>query len=600
MTGKIVRMAESDSGVKPVELGDLLVSYLEQLGVEFVFGIPGGAIEPFVDALARSGRRGGPRLIISRHENGAAFMADGYSSVTGKLGVCFATTGPGTTNVVTGVASAYANNIPMLVITAQTSLDTFGKGAFQESSCTGINTLSIFESITRYNSLVSHPEQFEAKLAAAIMSAYQSPRGPAHLSIPIDVMKTPPRQQLQFENLPHHVEKPALLDQAAFEEFSELLLASRKPVFVIGNEAGEAIGTILEIAVWLNVPVIVTPYGKGLISPHHPLFRGVIGFAGHQSTVDTLTDPDVDLVVAIGTTLGEWASEGWNAEVLLNSRLVHVESSENRFIGSPMARLHVRGSIQVVFDQLKQKMNELEHPKKLNEDHVRQVSERKEFHFTLDDEEAFRSEQVPIMPQRLMAELPAMFPPHTRYLADTGNSFGWAMHYLHPYDRRVAGKRDAKGGLFKASLEFASMGWAIGSCVGMALALPGTPVVCITGDGSYLMSGQEITVAIQEELPIIFIVLNDAGYGMVKHGQRLTGAEPAGYSLPEIDFAAMAAAMGIEGHVINSVQDLKDLDIRALCKKRGPTMLDVRIDPEATPPIGLRTRVLRRNNAKKA
>ena len=160
------RQAAAEQGF---ELGDLLIKYLEQLGVEYVFGIPGGAIEPMYNALARSERAGGPRAVIARHETGAAFMADGYSRHTGKLGVCCATTGPGATNLITGVASAYENNIPMLVITAQTALSTFGRGAFQESSCAGVNTVGLFEHCSRYNSLVSHVDQFEHKLAAAVL-----------------------------------------------------------------------------------------------------------------------------------------------------------------------------------------------------------------------------------------------------------------------------------------------------------------------------------------------------------------------------------------------------------------------------------------------
>ena len=142
-------------GTAPHEYGDLLLSYLEQLGVEYVFGIPGGAIEPFYNALARSERRGGPRSICARHEAGAAFMADGYWRNSGKLGVCCATTGPGATNLITGVASAYENNVPMLVITAQTALSGFGTSAFQKSSCTGINTVELFNHCCRYSTLVS-------------------------------------------------------------------------------------------------------------------------------------------------------------------------------------------------------------------------------------------------------------------------------------------------------------------------------------------------------------------------------------------------------------------------------------------------------------
>lgn len=126
------------------EVADLIVSYLEQLGIEYVFGVPGGAIEPLYNALARSQRRGGPRPVLARHESGAAFMADGYARETGKIGVCCATSGPGATNLLTGVACAYDNGVPMLAITGQPALPSFGKKALQESACTGVNTLGMF------------------------------------------------------------------------------------------------------------------------------------------------------------------------------------------------------------------------------------------------------------------------------------------------------------------------------------------------------------------------------------------------------------------------------------------------------------------------
>ena len=138
------------------QLGDLLITYLEQLSVEYIFGVPGGAVEPLYNALARSSRNNGPRPITARHETGAVFMADGYARQTGKIGVCCATTGPGTTNLITGIASAYENQIPLLVITAQTAIENFGRGALQESSCTGINTVGMLQFCTRYNTLVLH------------------------------------------------------------------------------------------------------------------------------------------------------------------------------------------------------------------------------------------------------------------------------------------------------------------------------------------------------------------------------------------------------------------------------------------------------------
>jgi len=154
---------------------DLLLNYLEKIGVEFIFGIPGGAIEPLYNALAKSEKRGGIRAITARHETGAVFMADAYARNTGKLGVCCSTTGPGATNMITGIASSYENNTPLLIITPQTAQEKVGKKALQDSGDTGINIPGMFQFFTKYSSYVSHVGQFEHKLVSAIMSALSSP-----------------------------------------------------------------------------------------------------------------------------------------------------------------------------------------------------------------------------------------------------------------------------------------------------------------------------------------------------------------------------------------------------------------------------------------
>ena len=575
------------------KMADLLVAYLEQLGVEYVFGVPGGAIEPLYDALARSERRGGVRAVVARHETGAAFMADGYARNSGKLGVCCSTTGPGATNMITGVASAYENNVPMLVITAQTAISTFGKGAIQDSSCTGVNTVGLYSHCTRYNTLISHIDQFEHKLAAAIMSAMGSPAGPAHISVPRDVMAMDnliSQTHYQLDNL---LDRPALIDDHAVEQLFQSLSAAKNPVFIIGDEACDAIGSILSLVVKTGAPLLVTPQGKGLVSPYHPQFKGVFGFAGHADAGEVLSDPKVDLVIAIGARFGEFSSNAWDTKNLLNGKLVHVESTEANLTRTPMAKLHVRGCIETIFDRIANRFG-IDTKKYLRL--VKSTSAESEAtltrHFQFDDEEGYCSDATPIKPQRLMRDLPLLFPAHTRYLVDTGNSLAWGTHYLNPFDRRFSGKREARGGLFSASVDFASMGWAIGNAVGTSMALDNTPVVCITGDGSWLMSGQELTVAIEEKLTIIFVILNDHAYGMVKHGQTLTGAEPTANQLTPVDFSAMAKSMGAPGHIIHSPADLNSLDIKTICARKGPTVLDVRIDVNEAPPIGLRTNVL--------
>ena len=198
------------------------------------------------------------------------------------------------------------------------------------------------------------------------------------------------------------------------------------------------------------------------------------------------------------------------------------------------------------------------------------------------DEAKCHEDSTPIKPQRLMRDLTRLFPARTRFLADSGNSFAWATHYLHT----------RAPGAYRTEMGFGAMTWAIGNAVGTSLASPGTPVVCITGDGSMLMGGQEITVAVAERLPVVFVVLNDSGYGMVKHGQRLAGAEPVAFELPPVDFCLLARAMGAEAYTIRSPQDLAMLDIDRICSHPGPTLLDVYVDPEEVPPMDARMKVL--------
>ncbi len=575
---------------QPVTLSDVVVSYLETLGVEYVFGIPGGAIEPLYNAFARSERRGGLRAITVRHETSGAFAADGYHVATGKLGVVCATTGPGATNLVTGIASAQANRVPLLVLTAQTPLASHGRGAFQESTESGTDVIKLFEPITVYNSMISHPEQLENKLITAVMAALEH-RGPAHLSLPADILGTASNQSSASWDLSRLTERSGFLDEASLQAFATRLYRARRPVFVIGDQSRLAIEEILDTAAVLNAEILTTPHGKGLVSPWHPRYRGVVGFAGHKSAVRLLAAPDVDMIVAVGTRLGDWETGGWDEKLLLNERLVHVEAERMLHARAPMASLHVAGDLQLVFSRVLTALQSANRSAQLDTRPYQLEHGELKFHFDLDDPAAYVSNSAPLKPQRLMRELPRLFPPATRYFADTGASFAWAIHYLHPAEERHKTARSVKGPLFRTCLEFASMGWAIGAVLGASLA-DRRPVVCITGDGSVLMSGQEFTVAVQERLPIVFVVLNDGALGMVKHGQRLTGAEPIGYDLPLVNFAAVARAMGGEGVIVREPRDLYELDVQSMIDRDGPTLIDVRIDPAEIPPIGTRIRSL--------
>lgn len=608
----------SESEVVHVEAADLLIMYLEQLDIEYVYGIPGGAIEPLYNALSRSEAVGGTKAVIARHETGAAFMADGYARNSGKLGVCCATTGPGATNLITGVASAYDNNIPLLVITAQTSLDSFGRKAFQESTDTGVNTVGMFQFCTEYNSMVSHVNQFEQKLVNAMTVAMNRSR-PVHLSIPLNVFGSKVTSKVRYD-----LESAAVAnrnyDSRSVDDLYTELCEARNIVFVVGGRCGEAASVILRTAHEFSAQIVSTPDGKGYVSPYHPDYRGVIGFAGHQSAYDALTDPSVDIVVAIGTSLGEWSSNGWDSEALFNDRLIHVEPMDIDFSRAPVARLHVRGEIVSVFEYLMEKL-ELKRKASPPKPEVKEIpSIGQGLPFAEREKTPYGKgwQNARVKPQWLMEQMTRCFPRSTKYLADTGNSMAWGIHYLHPNDRRLmerrhvqralsgkerllSGRRAMISGLFQVTVEFASMGWAIGASVGASMACPNQPVVCITGDGSMLMSGQEITVALEHNLPVIFVILNDGALGMVKHGQRLSGAEQVGTTLPAVDFAMLAKSMGVRSYNINTPHDFMNFAERIKNDeawiKSGPALLDIHIDGEEVPPIGMRIKTLGRARA---
>lgn len=603
--------------IKPAfTYADLIVAYLSQIEVEYIFGIPGGAIEGLFDALARSANgesppesiqhfhralerkerrlKKSPRLVLPRHEAGGAFMADGYARETGKLGVCCSTTGPGATNLLTGVANAYVDKIPMLVITPQTALTSFGQRAFQESSGDLVDVVSIFNECTRYSSLVSHPEQLEGKLCTALSTAFRHPRGPVHLSIPADILSLPVRSAAAQFNVATLLREPIAVDddnyRALLNAIENSRIKSKSITLFMGEDCGESAEEIVRFAEIINAKIVTSPAGKRWINAYHPQYCGVFGFAGHSSARAALTDSDVDLVLAIGTSLGELDTAGWDSEALLNDRLVHIAPSMSNFDRSPMAYLHVYGNLSTLFNQLLRDLHKnysvsrrlLEDGNTMSSSPSAAITGLLPTNIELVDADKCLSDALPIKPQRLMLELVKHLPDSARYVVDTGNAWSWATHYMQ--------LKGAK--CFHIAMGFGAMGWAVGAAIGVALSDSKTPVVCLTGDGSYLMSSQEITVAVAEQLPVIYVILNDQALGMVKHGQILNKAEEIGIELPPVDFAAMARSVGVKAYSIKTWADFNALHDYDFKKMTGPILLDVHIDGDELPPIKSRLKVL--------
>lgn len=561
-------------------LSDLIVAYLEQLGVEYVFGVPGAHISALYEALERSAQRGGPRAILSRHESGAASMADGYARETGKLGVCCATTGPGATNLVTGVASAYTDHVPLLVLTGQTPLAKFGMAAFQESSPDMMDTAAMLSHCTHYSSVISHIGQVENKLAKALMTALRTPRGPVHLSIPIDLSRQDLPAEIGFPRLPALLGKvPALLDidaqRSLLAQIQTTRQAGQRIVLLVGHECAGATQALVAFADLVDAEIITTQRGKTWVDPFHPRVKGVFGYAGHESARQVLTDESVGLILAAGTGLGQWSTSTWDT-ALLNERLVHIHPQAEYFSRSPMADLHVCGDVKTVFNDLQQGLQQLGFEAKPRQAGPQQGNVPAQI--TVQSSAAYHSEASPIHPQRLVHELmQGHFPAQTRFIVDTTNWLPWTIHYFFSREHQN----------YRLSSELAAMGWGLGAAVGTALANKGMPVVCLVGDGGVLMNGQEITVAVEEKLPVIYLILNDHIYGMVQHRHQQVSQLPIEFDFPQANFKQMAEAVGAQGFRINSMDEFMQLDFAAICQHQGPTVLDIVIDSQVSPPMGM-------------
>jgi acetolactate synthase I/II/III large subunit len=572
---------------------DLIVEYLEQFGVEYVFGVPGSPLGPLFDALKRSEKRGGPRLILARHEAGAAFMADGYARESGKIGVCCSTTGPGATNLITGVAGAHAEQVPMLVITSQTRVSDFSLGSFQDSSRDGVDIMSMFACCTRYNSMVTHPNQLEKKLAAALTVALGNPRGPAHLSIPIDIFDRDAPDPACFSGLAGLLTaEETTVDKTALKKLTKEMFAvlrrAGKIILLVGQNGIGAGQQITRFAELIGAEIVTTPRGKPAINPYHPLARGVFGCSGHSSARSALADSTVQLILAVGSNLGEWETSKWDP-ILMNSRMVHIDSDRQNFNRSPMAGLHVYGAIKAVFGQLNSHLEELIRRGRSTPASFMAGSAVKT---AIPDRDGYIPDGITVLkpaccipagndqllkaPQ-VYAELIRHLPRETRFFIDNSNSVPWSIHYFfHPRPEAL-----------HLSIEFATMAWAVGASVGAAFGNRQAPSVCIAGDGCYLMSAQEITVTVEQRLPVIFVILNDHSYGLIRHGHRIHGKEPVDFSIPAVDFAMMARATGAQAFTIHGAEDFELIDWQALAGHQGPTLLDVIIDPEESPPLAM-------------
>lgn len=562
---------------------DLLVKYLEAEGVEYIFGIPGGPLMPLYEAIFASGKI---KPILAKHEGGAAFMADGYARVGRGLGVCCATSGPGATNLVTGVAAAYADSIPMLVLTAQVATGAFAKGAAQDGTVHCVDVVEMFKPMTKMSTMLVSGDKMGDMVRLAIRTAMTGRRGPVHLNLPADLVK----KQVPFTLVPPERFRPApaAFDRDAIREASKHLLRAKRPGILIGHGANlsGANAEIKALAERFMIPVATSPKAKGAFPEDHVLSMGVLGFAGSPRADDYFLSGEMDVLLVVGCSLGELSTHAWDPRLQPSSALIQVDIDPEQVGKNYPTSVGIVGDAKACLHELLFQMDRdrkwLEKPSSRTLEWVR--SFKSDRPWCLAPEKSL-SDASPIKPQRMIHELRQWLPDDAVMFVDIGNSMAWAIHYFPVSEPNT----------FHLNLGMGSMGHAVAGAIGGKLAARGRTVVALIGDAAFAMNGMEIHTAVDHRVPVVWIVANNGGHGMVAHGERhqFGGKFVSSKFRQPLHVARIAEGMGARVSRVEKAGDLPKA-LKSALASGEPAVLDVVIDAEEAPPMRMRIEALAR------
>lgn len=569
-------MSDRDPILTTERTVDVFLRYLKAENVRYVFGIPGGLLFPFFEAVERDDDL---RLIVSKHEEGAAFMADGYARLSGTMAVCAGTSGPGATNLMTGVACAHADGVPMLVITGQAASHALGKGAAQEMTREDVDIVAMFRPVTKYSAMVTSPESFSAHLRRALRYALTGRPGPVHLNVPVDLWEKPIREE--WFDPSSYRPTTRTFDRTEVQRATDLLLGAERPVILVGSGVGIAGAEehVRNLAELLPARVATTPRAKGLFPEDHELSLGVFGFAGHADAQKTVLGGEVDVLLTCGASLNETTTLNWHPALRPRKALIQLDIDPDKIGRNYPVDVPLVGDAQTILVEL------LYHAHRRIRESVRPSSiwggapPMERDHERYMDPELRQSDAVPMTPQRWRCELQKVLPEDAVVFSDIGGHMLFNIHELSIND----------GQKFVINLGFGSMGHGTVAPIGAVLADIERPVFAIVGDACLTMNGMELLTAAEYGLPVIWIVENNNMHGITWHGSKMLGKGGQGldsirYRRP-LEIASMARAMGLTAFVVDSPEKMGPAVQEAL-RMRSPTVIEVRVDGSIPPPLG--------------
>ena len=533
-----------------------LMIALEKQGVKEVFGIPGGANLPMYDELYKSNIR----HILVRHEQSAAHMADGYGRVSRKAGVCFATSGPGSTNILTGLATAQADSAPMIAVTGQVPVKMIGRDAFQESDIIGMSNPCV-----KYAFQPRDPSEIPEVVKKGFYIAETGRPGPVLLDIPKDVQQNEGKMSFpeEFKIRGYHPWTDPDITQ--IEKAIIMLLSADKPIILAGGGViiGSAFAELQAIAELLMIPVVTTFKGKGAFPENHALSLGPIGMHGHAEANKLMVE--ADCVLAIGTRFSD-RSVGTFEEFEKRLKIIHMDVDPAEIDKNQTTSVAVVGDVQATLRIMVKLLMQKAIKKTEENKWLKHVKEVKEYW-----RENLKLPQGEMTAAKILRKLREILPKEAITTTEVGQHQMWASLFfdvIHP-------------GTFFSSTGLGTMGWGFPAAIGAKVARPDVPVVDIAGEGSFNMTENSLATSVLDNIPVIVFLVNNFSLGMVAQWQRtFYDRRMLGIDLKNCpDYVKLAESYGAQGIRAQSLDELEKA-IKVGLKSDVTTVIDIPIDPE--------------------
>ncbi len=543
MTAELVTDLTNNTKATTMRGADLLVSYLKKEGVDTVFGYPGGAIMPVYDALYD----GGLKHVLCRHEQGAAFAALGYARASGNVGVCIATSGPGATNLITGLADAYMDSVPVVAITGQVTSAVIGTDAFQEMDVLGMSL-----SCTKHSFMVQNKDELASVLQQAFSIAKSGRPGPVLVDIPKDIQLADIEAILETST----VDEIASYDEAQIAQAIELIQQAKKPILYVGGGVGmaNAVDELQHFVDTTGIPSVTTLKGIGTIANTKPYALGMLGM--HGTKAGNLCVQESDLLIVMGARFDDRVT-GRLESFAANAKVLHIDIDPAEINKLRASDLSIQGDLIKIIPALEVPLN--------IQDWQQYCSELKD-KYRWDYNAPYRSIYAP----KLLSQLSEQLPRKSVMSCDVGQHQMWVAQHVNFTNPRN----------HLSSSGLGTMGFGLPAGIGARYARPNDePVIVVSGDGSFMMNVQELGTIKREQLNVKIVLIDNQRLGMVRQWQQLFFEERYSETIltDNPDFVTLASAFDIEAKTI-TLQDEVQPALDEMLNSKGAYLLHVRIN----------------------